>query len=125
VGWKRLCRNPVFEGATGDSWESNHVKAVDVVFHNGWYLMAYTSGVRGSFQIGWAMSRDGLHWTRSEAPVFGPNVTPGTWESSAVTGPSLMADGDTLRMWYGGSGLTGSAIGLATAELPTTFEAGP
>ncbi len=123
LDWKRLCRNPVFAGSTGSSWESHQVKAVDVVFYKGWYLMAYTGGVRGAFQIGWAMSRDGLHWQRANAPVLGPNVVPGTWESTAVTGPSLLVDGDTLRMWYGGSGLTGSAIGLATAPLPSSFEA--
>jgi len=121
VGWKRLCRNPVFAGTTGLSWEAHQVKAVDVVFHDGWYLMAYTGGVRGSFQIGWAMSRDGLRWERAAAPVFGPNVVPGTWESTAITGPALVVDGDVLRMWYGGTGLTGSAIGLATAALPTSF----
>ena len=125
IDWNRWCRNPVLSGGTGDSWESHQVKAVDVVFHNGWYLMAYTGGVRGSFRIGWAMSRDGLNWTRADTPVLRPAIEPGTWESSAVIGPSLMVDGDTLRMWYGGSGLTGSAIGLATAELPASFEVAP
>ena len=125
IDWKRWCRSPVMEGRTGDSWESHQLKAVDVVFHNGWYLMAYTGGVRGSFRIGWAMSRDGLNWSRAENPVLRPALEPGTWESSAVTGPSLMVDGDTLRMWYGGSGLTGSAIGLATAVLPASFEVTP
>jgi predicted GH43/DUF377 family glycosyl hydrolase len=123
LDWKRLCRNPVFKGSTGGSWEAHQVKAVDVVFHDGWYLMAYTGGVRGSFQIGWAMSRDGLRWQRAEAPIFGPNVIPGTWESTAVTGPALVVDDEVLRMWYGGTGLTGSAIGLATAALPSSFEA--
>lgn len=125
VAWQRFCGNPVFAGNTGGSWEAHQAKAADVVFHDGWYLMAYTGGARGAFKIGWAMSRDGLNWTRADSPVFGPNVTPGTWESSSVLGPSLMVDGDTLRMWYGGTGLTGSAIGLATAALPATLEVTP
>ena len=125
LDWKRWCRNAVMTGETGDSWESHQLKAADVILHDGWYLMAYTGGVRGSFRIGWAMSRDGLNWTRATDPVLRPALEPGTWESSAVTGPSLWADGGTLRMWYGGSGLTGSANGLATASLPASLDGVP
>ena len=48
IDWNR-CVEPVLSGGTGDSWES-HRRAVDVVFHNGWYLMAHTGGFAAHFE---------------------------------------------------------------------------
>jgi hypothetical protein len=83
--------------------------------------MTYTGGDRGNFKVGFAMSRDGLHWVRHSTPVLGSEPTPGTWESGAVLGGAIAIDGGALRMWYAGTGLTGSAIGLAIAELPASW----
>jgi len=121
VEWKRYCKNPVFVGRGGGSWEQGQVKSADVVVHDGVYLMSYTGGDRGQFKIGFAASRDGLSWTRMGTPVLGPSVEPGTWESGAVLGATLAVDGDQLRMWYAGTGVTGSAIGLASASLPASI----
>ena len=116
VGWTRHCKNPIFEG-TGGGWEQASVKSAEVVFSRGWYMMSYTGGPRGDFMLGWAMSLDGIHWVRSPTPVLATPTTPGTWESSSVLGGSLVIDGDTLRVYYSGTGVTGSAIGLATASM--------
>ena len=116
IRWNRHCKNPVFEGE-GGGWEQASVKSAEVVYARGWYMMGYTGGPRGDFMLGWAMSRDGLNWTRSSTPVLATPTTPGTWESSSVLGGALVVDGDTLRMYYSGTGVTGSAIGLATASL--------
>jgi len=121
VEWKRYCKNPVFMGRGGSSWEQGQVKSADVVVHDGMYLMTYTGGDRGQFKIGFAASRDGLSWVRMNTPVLGPSVEPGTWESGAVLGAALVVDGDQLRMWYAGTGVTGSAIGLASASLPASI----
>jgi len=116
VEWTRHCKNPVFEGR-GSGWEQGSVKSAEVVYSDGWYMMTYTGGPRGDFMLGWAMSRDGLNWTRTPTPVLAPPTTPGTWESSSVLGGSLVVDGETLRMYYSGTGVSGSAIGLATAPM--------
>jgi hypothetical protein len=120
--WKRYCNNPVFTGRGGGSWEDSLIKSADVRVHNGLYLMTYTGGDRGNFKVGFAMSRDGLHWVRHSTPVLGSEPTPGTWESGAVLGGAIAIDGGALRMWYAGTGLTGSAIGLAIADLPASWE---
>ncbi len=119
--WKRYCNNPVFTGRGADSWEQSLVKSADLQIHDGLYLMTYTGGDRGSFKIGFAMSRDGLNWERHSSPVLGSEPTPGTWESNAVLGASIAVDGEKLRMWYAGTGMTGSAIGMATADLPAEW----
>ena len=116
IGWNRHCKNPVFEGE-GAGWEAASVKSAEVVYAQGYYMMSYTGGPRGDFMLGWAMSRDGIHWTRSALPVLATPTTPGTWESNSVLGSALVVDGDTLKMYYSGTGVTGSAIGLATASL--------
>jgi hypothetical protein len=121
VEWNRYCKNPVFVGRGGDSWEQSQVKSADIVVHDGVYLMTYTGGDRGQFKIGFAASRDGLSWTRMNTPILGPSVEPGTWESGGVLGAALAVDGDQLKMWYAGTGVTGSAIGLATATLPASI----
>lgn len=116
--WNRYCKNPVFEGdAEYLAWEANQVKATEVVQLNGWYYMTYTAGDTGAFTVGWAASRDGLHWARAEKPVLVPPETPGTWESNSVLSAPIAVVGDELWMWYSGTGATGSAVGFATASL--------
>lgn len=117
LDWRRYCHNPVFEGDSANAWETNQVKSNEVILRNGWYMMSYTGGDTGAFVLGWAMSRDGLHWVRAPDPTFLPNDTPGTWESNSVLSAPLAVVGDELWMWYSGTGATGSAVGLAIASL--------
>lgn len=121
LAWERYCGGAVLEG-DGHGWDTNRVKAAEVVYWQGWYLMTYTGGDTGAFQVGWAMSRDGIRWAKAEDPVL-TNGTAGTWEGSSVLSGGMLVDEDagTLRMWYGGTGMTGSAVGLATAPLPSSL----
>jgi len=118
LSWSRYCKNPVFEGDPENlDWETNQVKANEVILWHDWYFMTYSAGDTGAFTIGWAASRDGLHWLRNPEPVFLPPEEPGTWESNSVLSAPIMPVGDELWMWYSGTGMTGSAIGLATASM--------
>ena len=119
--WSRYCQNPVFVGDSANAWESNQVKASEVVLHDGWYMMTYTGGATGAFHVGWAMSRDGLNWVRAPEPVLSPPEQGGTWESASVLGAAIAVDGDELRMWYAGTGQSGSAVGAASAPLPSSI----
>lgn len=117
--WTRYCHNPVFEGSAAD-WEMNQVKSTEVVWRDPYYMMTYTGGATGSFQVGWAMSTDGVRWVRAEEPVIAPAEEGGTWESASVIGATLWVDeaAGLLRTWYGGTGMDTSAIGYAEATLP-------
>lgn len=118
MAWSRYCKNPVFEGdPEALAWEANQVKATEVVRLRDWYYMTYTAGDTGAFTVGWAASRDGLHWVRADKPVLTPPDEPGTWESNSVLSAPIAVVGDELWMWYSGTGPTGSAVGLATAPL--------
>jgi predicted GH43/DUF377 family glycosyl hydrolase len=122
TSWERYCKNPIFEG-DASTWDANEVKSAEVVFYDGWYMMNYSGGGESNFQVGWAMSRDGLHWARAEEPVIRPGAR-GTWEGTSVLGAPMILDEDALllRTWYSGTGgSTGSAIGYADAVLPSAI----
>lgn len=117
--WTRYCHNPVLEGA-GLDWESNQVKSTEVAWIDPYYVMTYSGGGTGAFQVGWAMSTDGVRWVRAEEPVLSPAEEGGTWESTSTIGAAIIVDeaAGVLRAWYGGTGLDTSAIGYAEAPLP-------
>lgn len=57
-------------------------------------------------------------WVKYEGnPVV--DTGPGVWDSNAVLSPSVMKDGDTYRMWYGGrDGSLTTHIGYAESPGP-------
>lgn len=115
--WKRYCNNPVLVGDPDLEYEAHAVKATEVIKLGEWYVTTYTAGATGGFTVGWAMSRDGLHWAHGQEPVLSPPEEPGTWESNSVLSAPILVVGDELWMWYSGTGPTGSAVGLARASL--------
>jgi len=55
-----------------------------------------------------------VSWTKdNNNPIMSPS--PGTWESSAVSFPFVLKDGDTLKMWYNGDDGTYNRVGYATS----------
>ena len=85
-------------------WELNRLFYPTVLKRDGVYLMwygSYQSIDRHTTAIGFAVSEDGVHWTKHpENPVFGPNPDR-EWESHYTTSQSIHLDADgTLRMYY-------------------------
>ena len=58
-------------------------------------------GPQGSFRVGYASSRDGLHWTRQNGgdPVLAPGRLDGRDEQYVYNVMVLIED-DTFHMWY-------------------------
>ena len=114
VRWGRptLCVEPSASG-----WEED-VNRPSVVRADGLYHMWYT-GQRGRPEaslIGYAQSRDGVHWRRTaDEPVLRPERP---WENVAVMCPHVLRDEarGLWRMWYsGGDQNEPNAIGHATS----------
>ena len=96
-------------------WESI-VNRPCVVKHGSGYHMWYTGQTDTQSRIGYAVSRDGVTWTRaSNQPVLSPEAP---WEKAAVMCPHVMWDEENalFRMWYsGGEQYEPDAIGYATS----------
>jgi predicted GH43/DUF377 family glycosyl hydrolase len=85
-------------------WELNRLFYPTVLKRDGIYMMwygSYQSIDRHTTAIGFAVSEDGVLWTKHPAnPVFGPN-SDRKWESHYTTSQSIHLEADgTLRMYY-------------------------
>ena len=88
------------------AWEQTRLFYPTVLRLSGTYLMwygSYSSYTPGPFKtaLGFAVSRDGIHWHKfSRNPVFGPDESR-PWESHYTTSQSVVrrADG-SFRIWY-------------------------
>ncbi|MDR1723074.1 MAG: hypothetical protein LBR84_03940 [Tannerella sp.] len=96
-------------------WE-NDINRVAILKKDGEYHLWYTGQARDSSWIGYAISADGIHFTRqSDRPVLSPELA---WEKVAVMCPHVNWDEQEglFKMWYsGGEQYEPNAIGYATS----------
>lgn len=99
----------------GSGWETK-VNRPYVLRKDGSYHLWYTGQTEQGSCLGYAVSPDGIHWTRqSDQPILKPEST---WEKNSVMCPSVLYDETTgqFRMWYsGGEFYEPDAIGYATS----------
>lgn len=123
--WTKDPGNPVLSGGGTGAWDAN-VGVPWVLFNadSGRFEMWYT-GSPPNCRIGFAVSNDGISWTKDTDPVLNP--TPGTWDSLLVAGPCVLRESGQYRMWYtgarepsGGSQLGLDRIGYATSPTGDT-----
>lgn len=83
-----------------------------------WYV-GYTAA--GSYRIGYATSSDGISWTRQNSgdPILALGV--GKFDSTHHNSVSVIKDGSTFKMWYGGYNGSLYAIGYATSADGITW----
>lgn len=93
--------DPVLKGTSG-VWDESGVFVPFVMKEGGLYKMWY-SGVQANIQmIGYAMSTDGINWTKVPAPVLTIGSA-GSWEDGYVDSPSVLREGGIYHMIYSGS----------------------
>lgn len=117
ITFEEYCGGPVFQGAGEASWDQNVVKAPDVYWDGEWYEMMYSGCDKTCRQIGWAMSRDGLHWVAHDEPIL-PVGERGAWNSETTQGGSLFVDGDRWHVYYAASNQGLIQVGYAWADKP-------
>ncbi len=112
IHWKE----PVIVLAPRDSGWENLVNRASVVHKGDLYYMWYTGQTNNASQIGFATSKDGIHWERqSDAPVLTPEAE---WEKVAVMCPDVRWNEESglFEMRYsGGEQYEPNAIGYATS----------
>ena len=84
---------------------------------NGSFRMWYSAiGTRwGYYSICYAESDDGIHWRRGSRDGDNLQLAPDGdgWERQMVEYPTIIAEGDHLRLFYCGNGYGRTGIGTA------------
>lgn len=105
ITWTHHASNPVLTSGASGSWDDYGVYGPCVIKDGSTYKMWYTgySASNKVAQIGYATSTDGSNWTKhSSNPVLTIGSS-GKWDEAGVGAPSVIKDGSTYKMWFGGS----------------------
>jgi predicted GH43/DUF377 family glycosyl hydrolase len=120
--WIKSSSNPVL-GPTPNSWDAYYTTTPRVIYDGKVYRMWYSGGTTGSTGVGYAISNDGISWSKHTEPVLSPGLS-GAWDSSSVALGSVLWNKTVYMMWYTGSNPTtfaNGAVGLATSEDGATW----
>ena len=99
IAWIKHAENPVIDVGPSESWEDEHIALPSVLFDGDVYKMWYT-GHDGTYKrIGYAISPDGINWSKHEGNPVLDLGTEGTWDDYYISGPCVLFDGQEYRMW--------------------------
>ncbi|MBI3600074.1 MAG: hypothetical protein HY097_05470 [Nitrospinae bacterium] len=100
IDWKRSSENPVMDTGTAGSWDSDCAAYPFIIKDGDIYKMWYNGFGRDMPpSIGYATSKDGVHWERYPEPALTPGSA-GIWDSYFVGYPTVIKEGDKYLMWY-------------------------
>ncbi|MFH2019881.1 MAG: DUF2341 domain-containing protein [archaeon] len=113
----------VLNKSTGAGFDSDGVMWPSVIKRNGTYMMWYTGydvSATDDYKIGFAVSRDGINWSREATYVLN---TGATWETDSVMYPTVIFENNTYKMWYAGRNVTSLRykLGYATSTNGITW----
>jgi len=104
IAWNKYSGNPILS-TTPMAWDSIYVQDPHVIKIGSNYHMWYGGVDQSDFygqQTGYAFSLDGINWTKSANNPILFNGNTGDWDDNTASFPSVLFDGDTLKMWYTG-----------------------
>lgn len=121
TSWTKYVGNPVLPfGGPGD-WDETAAAAPTVIKDGSTYKMWY-SGLNLSYRIGYATSPDGTTWSKYAGNPVIDIGTSGEWDDVSVISQSVIKDGATYKMWYGGFNASNNfRIGYATSADGITW----
>jgi len=114
--WTRLSQEPILS-PRGDTFESAGTFNPAVVKKDGQFVMLYRAQSRqGTSSLGYATSRDGIHFHRRPEPVMVPETA--YEKGGGVEDPRLQKFGDTYYLTYTGyNSVDGMAADKKDAQL--------
>jgi len=99
VRWTKLRTNPVLELGPDGAFDEDGLGEPAVWQSHGHYWMLYTGRDRKEFRrLGLARSTDGVQWQKLPGSFSGAEP----WNSKVLCDPSVLVEGDTIRVWFGG-----------------------
>lgn len=103
VHWTKHPDNPVMVAT--EEWEGDYVLPRSVIYHDSIYHMWYWGATDNNFgyeAIGYAISPDGINWTKdTNNPVLEPGPE-GAWDDHLIHGCSVILHDSIFHMWYNG-----------------------
>lgn len=115
--WTQLCSNSILEPVL--DWEKECIEAPTVFKRQGLFYMFYAGGYNNQpQQIGVAVSKDGLQWTRlSKSPLL-PCGKKGEWNSSESGHPGVFTDDDgSMILFFQGNNDNGKTWYLSKMNI--------
>ena len=121
--WTKDSENPLLRGEHG-AWDQqvlwpNVLYNSDSTRYEMWYSGSSSNrpeNLRIPKRIGFAISPDGINWTKHPNPVLVPD--PGTWDESSVDFPMVILENGQYKMWYTGWSPSDSVVALGYATSP-------
>ena len=126
--------NPIFDVGEDKAWDNAVVSEAKVIFdgrkYHLWYaarqrLETPTGPQKSPMFVGYAVSPDGLRWTRHpDNPIMAPGPL-GSPEANFVYPPYVLFDGEQFRMWYSAHDFEEWSINYASSADGVTWERYP
>jgi len=111
--WKRASNEPILS-PQGTTWESAGTFNPATVMHNGKIVMLYRAqDASGTSRLGYAESKDGIHFTRRPESVLSPETD--YEKDGGVEDPRLQKFGDSYYLTYTGYNKKDAQLCLATS----------
>jgi predicted GH43/DUF377 family glycosyl hydrolase len=99
IAWYKLRSNPILELGGYGTFDENGLGEPAAFAAHGYYWMLYTGRDRNEVRrLGLARSRDGVVWEKQPGVFAGDQ----RWDSKALCDPSVLAERDRVRVWFGG-----------------------
>lgn len=114
IHWTRFIENPILDVGRKGSFDENGLGEPSIIFDPPDFYMLYTGRAHDEVRdIGWAVSRDGVHWKKmSDTGLFG-NQRRGAWDTQVVCDTTMLRVGNgKVSVWFGGGDKRKPAQGL-------------
>ena len=99
IVWRKLRSNPILELGEYGAFDENGLGEPAVFAAHGYYWMLYSGRDHSEIRrLGLARSRDGVAWEKQPGVFAGEQK----WDSKVLCDPSVLAEGDQVRVWFGG-----------------------
>jgi len=118
IHWIKHPRNPVMDVGESGSWDDGRIEMGDIRYNGSFYEMWYSGYNYIRFEIGYATSLDGVHWSKYQGNPIIKTGDLGMWDTWDVGVNSVLARDSIYNMWYEGisPGMRSVKTGFATTS---------
>jgi predicted GH43/DUF377 family glycosyl hydrolase len=113
--WAKHAQNPLLRPGEPGDWDSAAVGYPAVLTSGSIYAMWYSGYDGRRWQIGFAISNDGVSWTKYPGNPVLEVGTGDAWDRNGVAGCSVLLAGGQYTLWYSGRDGNTWRVGRATS----------